>query len=46
MFSCKVFDGVTIGYFCVFCFNFVPRSAPEIDLIKKLAIEGAGIGEV
>lgn len=38
MFPCKVFDGVTVGYYCVACYNFVPQNNPELDLIKKLVV--------
>ncbi len=36
MLLCRVFDGITIGYYCVSCYGFVPINNPEISLIKKL----------
>lgn len=38
MLSCNVFDDITVGYYCVACFDFVPTNNPEIDLIKKLVM--------
>jgi len=39
MLACKVFDGVTVGYYCVYCYDFVPVQNPEIELIKKLFVK-------
>ena len=39
MLPCKVFDGVTVGYYCVSCYDFVPIQNPEIDLIKRLIMK-------
>lgn len=36
LFPCKIFDGITVGYYCVSCDDFVPTHSPEIDVIKKL----------
>jgi hypothetical protein len=41
MLSCNVFDDITIGYYCVFCFDFVPVNNPELDLLKKLVVNKA-----
>ncbi len=39
MLSCNVFDGITVGYYCVSCFDFVPIRNPAIDLLKKLVMK-------
>lgn len=38
MLSCKVLDGVTVGYYCASCYDFVPIQNPEIDLVKKFVV--------
>jgi hypothetical protein len=38
LFPCKIFDDITIGYYCVSCDDFVPSHNPEIGIIKKLFI--------
>jgi hypothetical protein len=35
-FPCKIFDGITVGYYCVSCDEFVPSRNPEIGVIKRL----------
>lgn len=39
MLPCKVFDGVTVGYYCVFCYGFLPVDNAEVDLIKKFMVK-------
>ena len=36
LFPCTIFDDIIIGYYCVFCDDFVPIHRPEIEVIKKL----------
>jgi hypothetical protein len=36
LFPCKIFDGITVGYYCVSCDDFVPTYNPEIGVIKRL----------
>ncbi len=36
LFPCKIFDGITVGYYCVSCDEFVPAHSPEIGVIKRL----------
>ncbi len=36
LFPCKIFDGITVGYYCVSCDDFVPTHNPEIGVIKRL----------
>lgn len=36
MFPCRVFDDIRVGYFCVYCFNFVPVDNPEIEVLRAV----------
>lgn len=35
-FPCNIFGGITVGYYCVSCDEFVSAHNPEIGVIKKL----------
>ncbi|MEE8132320.1 MAG: hypothetical protein V3T40_01955 [Nitrososphaerales archaeon] len=28
-----------IGYYCIYCHNFIPKNNPEIDVYKKMLAE-------
>ncbi len=38
MLPCMVFDGITVGYYCVSCYSFLPIDNPEIEVIKRLLV--------